>query len=152
MSESVMGVARHLRHRTAVSSSANRTNSVGPQAGQFPLMVWPVRLFFGGKFGYGQNAMNWIHVNDYAGAVQFLLEHKTASGPFNVISPALNSGEEFMRTIAKTLHRPFWFHVPKALLRISLGEMSVLLTEGRYAEPKRLLELEIGRASCRERV
>jgi NAD dependent epimerase/dehydratase family enzyme len=27
------------------------------------------------------------------------------------------------------------------LLQIPLGEMSVMLTEGRYAQPKRLLEL-----------
>lgn len=109
--------------------------------GQFPLMAVPVRLFFGGKFGDGQNAMNWIHVDDYTGAVQFLLEHKMASGPFNLISPALNSGEVFMRSVATTLQRPFWFHMPKALLRIPLGEMSVLLSEGRYAQPKRLIEL-----------
>jgi NAD dependent epimerase/dehydratase family enzyme len=47
---------------------------------------------------------------------------------------------EFMRAIARALHRPFWFHVPRWLLRLSLGEMSVLITEGRYSQPKRLLE------------
>ena len=46
-----------------------------------------------------------------------------------------------MRVIAKTMHRPFWFHTPKALLQLVLGEMNVLLTEGRYSQPKRLLEL-----------
>jgi NAD dependent epimerase/dehydratase family enzyme len=46
-----------------------------------------------------------------------------------------------MRTVAETLHRPYWFHVPEFLLRITLGEMRFLLTEGRYAQPKRLIEL-----------
>jgi NAD dependent epimerase/dehydratase family enzyme len=46
-----------------------------------------------------------------------------------------------MRAIARALHRPYWFHVPKFLLRLVLGEMSVLITEGRYSQPKRLLEL-----------
>lgn len=109
--------------------------------GQFPLMALPVRLFFGGKFGDGRNSLNWIHLDDYTRAVQFLLEHDSASGPFNLIAPAQTSGEEFMRTIARVLHRPFWFHLPKWLLRIPLGEMSVLLTEGRRAQPKRLSEL-----------
>ena len=45
-----------------------------------------------------------------------------------------------MRTIARTLHRPYWFHVPGFLLKLVLGEMSVLITEGRYSQPRRLLE------------
>jgi uncharacterized protein (TIGR01777 family) len=109
--------------------------------GQFPLMALPVRLFFGGKLGDGRNALNWIHLDDYTRALQFLLEHDWASGPFNLIAPALTSGEEFMRTVARVVHRPFWFHLPKWMLRIPLGEMSVLLTEGRRAQPKRLSEL-----------
>jgi NAD dependent epimerase/dehydratase family enzyme len=58
-----------------------------------------------------------------------------------LIAPQLTSTAEFIRMIAQTLHRPFWFHVPKALLQLALGEMSVTLTEGRYSEPRRLLEL-----------
>jgi len=46
-----------------------------------------------------------------------------------------------MRAVARALHRPYWFHIPRFLLRLVLGEMSVLLTEGRYSQPKRLIEL-----------
>jgi hypothetical protein len=46
-----------------------------------------------------------------------------------------------MRAMTKALRRPYWFHVPKILLRLVLGEMSILLTEGRYSQPKRLIEL-----------
>jgi uncharacterized protein (TIGR01777 family) len=109
--------------------------------GQFPLMALPARLFFGGKFGDGKNSMNWIHIEDYIRAVQFLLENENARGPYNLIAPSFTSGEEFMRAVAKTLQRPFWFHVPKPLLQLMLGEMNVVLTEGRRAQPKRLSEL-----------
>lgn len=109
--------------------------------GQFPLMALPARLFFGGKFGDGKNSMNWIHIEDYSRAVQFLLENENARGPYNLIAPSFTSGEEFMRAVAKTLQRPFWFHVPKPLLQLVLGEMNVVLTEGRRAQPKRLSEL-----------
>jgi uncharacterized protein (TIGR01777 family) len=111
------------------------------RGGLFPLMVLPVRLFFGGNLGDGKNSVNWIHIEDYTRAVQFLLEHESARGPFNFIAPAQTSGADFMRATAKALRRPYWFHLPKWLLRIPLGEMSVLLTEGRYAQPKHLLEL-----------
>jgi uncharacterized protein (TIGR01777 family) len=103
-------------------------------------MALPVRLFFGGKLGDGSQAMPWIHLADEMCAFKFLLETEAASGPYNLIAPIPTSNMEFMRAIARALHRPFWFHVPRWLLRLSLGEMSVLITEGRYSQPKRLLE------------
>ena len=109
--------------------------------GLFPLMALSPRLFFGGKFGDGKQAMPWIHVVDQANAMRFVLENENAGGPFNLISPEPTSNAEFMRVVCKTLNRPYWFHVPKFLLRLMLGEMSVLLTEGRYSQPKRLIEL-----------
>ncbi len=109
--------------------------------GLFPLMALAPRLFVGGRFGDGKQAMPWIHIADQTRAMRFLLENENARGPFNLISPEPTSNAEFMRAIAKTLHRPYWFHVPKPLLELILGEMSILLTEGRYAQPKRLIEL-----------
>jgi uncharacterized protein len=100
-----------------------------------------VRLFFGGKFGDGKQTTPWIHIADHTKAMRFLLDNEDAHGPFNLISPELTSNEVFMRAIAKALQRPYWFHFSKFLLRLVLGEMNVLLTEGRYSQPKRLIEL-----------
>jgi uncharacterized protein len=110
------------------------------RGGLFPLMALPVRLYFGGRLGDGTQAMPWIHLTDVVHALAFLLQSEKARGPYNLIAPAPSSNEEFMRTVAHTLHRPYWFHVPKFLLKLALGEMSVLITEGRYSQPKRLLE------------
>jgi hypothetical protein len=109
--------------------------------GLFPLMMLAPRLFFGGTFGDGRQAMPWIHLVDQTDAMRFLLEHENANGAFNLIAPQATSSAEFMRAVTRALHRPYWFHVPKFLLRLALGEMSVLLTEGRYSQPKRLIEL-----------
>lgn len=111
------------------------------RGGLFPLMALPVRLFFGGPLGTGRQAMPWIHLADHVAAIRFLLAHKEARGAFNLIAPTPTSNVEFMRAAAKALHRPFWFPAPGFLLRAALGEMSVLLIEGRYCQPKRLLEL-----------
>jgi uncharacterized protein (TIGR01777 family) len=111
------------------------------RGGLFPLMALSVRLFFGGRFGDGKQAMPWIHLVDQVRAIRFLLENENARGVYNLISPESVSNADFMRMIAKVLRRPYWFHIPAFLLRILLGEMSVLLTEGRYAQPKRLIEL-----------
>jgi uncharacterized protein len=111
------------------------------RGGLFPLMALPAQLFFGGRFGDGIQAMPWIHLVDQIGAIRFLLENEAARGPFNLIAPTPTSNADFMRAIAKQLRRPYWFHIPSFLLRIPLGEMSILLTEGRYSQPRRLLEL-----------
>jgi uncharacterized protein (TIGR01777 family) len=111
------------------------------RGGLFSLMALPVRLFFGGRFGDGKQATPWIHIADQIGAIRFLLENENARGPFNLIAPTPTSNADFMQTIAQELRRPYWFHLPAFLLRIPLGEMSVLLTEGSYSQPKRLLEL-----------
>jgi len=109
--------------------------------GLFPLMALSVRLFFGGRFGSGDQAMPWIHVDDEISAIRFLLENENANGAFNLIAPTPTSNKDFMQTTAKILHRPYWFHLPASLLQIPLGEMSILLTEGSYSQPRRLLEL-----------
>jgi uncharacterized protein (TIGR01777 family) len=109
------------------------------KGGLFPLMALPVRLFFGGKLGDGSQAMPWIHLADQIRAMEFLLTKESSREAYNLIAPTPTSNSEFMRAVARALHRPFWFHLPKFLLRLPLGEMSVLITEGRYSQPKRLL-------------
>ena len=111
------------------------------RGGLFPLMTLPMRLFFGGRFGDGKQATPWIHLDDQVNGIKFLLENENADGPFNFIAPTPASNADFMRIIAQELKRPYWFHLPTFLLRIPLGEMSVLITEGSYSQPKRLLEL-----------
>ena len=127
-----LGVRRVIARNAVVLSRSE---------GLFPLMTLAPRLFVGGKFGGGKQAMPWIHIVDQTNAMCFLLQNENASGPFNLISPEPTSSAEFMRVVCRTLRRPYWFHVPKFLLRMILGEMSVLLTEGRYSQPKRLIEL-----------
>jgi len=109
--------------------------------GLFPLMALSVRMFFGGRFGDGRQATPWIHITDHINAMRFLLENENANGAFNLIAPTPTPNADFMQAIAKIINRPYWFHLPASLLRIPLGEMSVLLTEGSYSQPKRLLEL-----------
>ena len=105
------------------------------------LMALPVRLFIGGRFGNGEQALPWIHIDDQIGAIRFLMENPDAAGPFNLVAPQPTSNAGFMRTMAKVLRRPYWFYYPKFLLRLALGEMSILITEGRFSKPEHLFEL-----------
>ena len=108
--------------------------------GILPLMSLPVKLFAGGPLGDGKFAVPWVHIKDWVGAVRFLIDNKDSSGAYNLIAPALTSNADFMHSLARTLHRPYWFPTPAFLLRTLLGEMSVLIVEGRFAQPKRLTQ------------
>jgi len=104
------------------------------------LIALPVKLFFGGTLGSGKQAFPWIHITDWVGAARYLMANEKAHGAYNLIAPTPTTLSEFTRLLAKTLHRPYWFPIPAFLMRNVLGEMSVLILEGRFAQPKRLLE------------
>jgi len=108
--------------------------------GLLGLMALPVRLFVGGPLGSGAQAMPWIHLADWVGAVRHLIANETTQGAYNLIAPTPTSNAEFNRTLASLLRRPYWFPTPAFLLRNVLGEMSVLILEGRFSQPKRLLD------------
>lgn len=111
------------------------------RGGLFPLMALPVRLGFGGPLGNGRQVVPWIHVQDHARALVYLLENPEARGPFNLIAPQVTTNAQFMRAVAGALHRPYWFPTPGFLLRLVLGEMSTLVLDGRASAPRRLEQL-----------
>jgi uncharacterized protein (TIGR01777 family) len=104
------------------------------------LIVLPVRVYFGGRIGSGKQAFPWIHIADWVGAVRHLMADENARGAYNLIAPSQTSLEGFTKELAKILKRPYWFPVPAFLMRNVLGEMSVLILEGRRSQPKRLTE------------
>ncbi|HLA87351.1 MAG TPA: TIGR01777 family oxidoreductase [Anaerolineales bacterium] len=108
--------------------------------GLLSLMALPIKLFVGGPLGDGKHAMSWIHIRDWIGGVRYLIEHESARGVYNLIAPTPTSNAEFNRVLAIVVHRPYWFPTPAFLLRTLLGEMSVLILAGRFAQPKRLTE------------
>ncbi len=109
--------------------------------GLLPLMALPARLFVGGRLGNGRQFVPWVHVHDVVAAIRFLLAEETGRGPFNVVAPQAVTNEAFYRILCRQLKRPYWFPTPAFLLRLALGEMAVLVLEGRAAQPRRLQEM-----------
>ena len=111
-----------------------------PRSGLLPLMALPVRCFVGGRLGSGRQATPWIHLSDQVRALRFLLEDGQARGVYNLVAPTPTSSDEFMTALARVLRRPYWLTIPEVVLRLVLGEMSDLVLEGRYSQPKCLLD------------
>ncbi len=135
------GVTRRIERLGVRRVVARSAVVLDAHEGLFPLMALPVRLGAGGPLGNGRQAVPWIHIEDQVSALRFLIEHEKASGPFNLIAPDATSNAEFMRAVAKMLGRPYWLRTPGFVLRAVLGEMSTLVLNGRYCQPKRLSEL-----------
>jgi uncharacterized protein len=114
---------------------------LGSNGGLLPLMSLSTRLFLGGRLGSGRQLIPWIHLKDQVDAVLFLLQNHAASGPYNLVAPTPTSNADFMKGLAATFHRPYWFPVPAPLLRLVLGGMADLLLDGRVCLPKSLLDL-----------
>jgi uncharacterized protein len=109
------------------------------RGGAFP----PLRRFaqlLGSRLGDGEQWIPWIHVEDAAGAICFLLEQRTLSGPFNVCSPEAVSNREFLRATRRMLRRFALVPLPAPGLRLLLGELSTVVLDSQHLVPERLLD------------
>lgn len=113
---------------------------LGADGGAFPLMILPYKLGFGGRIGSGRQWLPWIHIEDMVRAIRYCLINEEIEGPVNCTAPHPVTMDEFGRTVGRVLNRPHWFPVPAGLLKMALGEMSVLLLEGQHAIPRKLLD------------
>ncbi|MCH7323245.1 TIGR01777 family oxidoreductase [Solibacillus sp. MA9] len=107
--------------------------------GALPMMVLPYQLGIGGTIGSGRQWLSWIHVDDVARALLFVIEHDKLRGPINFTTPNVKRMKAFGQTISKALHRPHWFPVPSIALKLALGEKSILVLEGQHVLPEKLL-------------
>ncbi|REG85692.1 TIGR01777 family oxidoreductase [Marinomonas pollencensis] len=94
----------------------------------------------GGKIGSGRQGFSWVHLDDVLKAIEAALDNPTFTGIYNLTSPHMVEQKDFAKVYAKVLKRPTFITVPKSILRLTLGEMSSLLTHGVKAYPKRLIE------------
>lgn len=112
---------------------------LGKDEGALPMIVMPYQYGVGGTIGSGRQWLSWIHVDDVAGAILFAIENDALQGPINLTSPNAKRMKHFGRTVAKALNRPHWLPVPSPALQLALGEKSILVLEGQYVEPQKLI-------------
>jgi uncharacterized protein len=108
--------------------------------GALPRMEMPFRLFGGGPIGSGAQMMPWIHIDDEAAAIRFLIESAAASGPYNLAAPNPVTNAEFGSALGRALGRPSLVPKPAFAMRFLFGEMASVLLEGQRAVPTRLLD------------
>jgi uncharacterized protein (TIGR01777 family) len=114
----------------------------GRDGAAFQMLHRLVRFGLGGKMGPGGQYMSWIHEDDFARAVDWVIEHEVLKGPVNIASPNPLPNREFMRVFRKVCRRPIG--LPAATWMIGIGTLLLgtepeLVLKSRRAMPARLL-------------
>ena len=113
---------------------------LGQDGGALGKMLGPFQMFVGGPIGSGKQWFSWIHRDDLAGLIQYVLTTSTVSGVLNGTAPNPVTMSEFCDTLGKVLARPSWLPVPPIALEILLGEAAQVVLTGQRVLPKRTLE------------
>ncbi|PWH19433.1 MAG: TIGR01777 family protein [Anaerolineae bacterium] len=111
------------------------------QGGSLPFILLPYRFFLGGPLGSGCQWVSWIHLQDLVRAIDFLIHHAHAKGPFNLCAPNPVTSQQLSKAIGETIRRPSAFPTPEFFFRLAFGEKADLLLASQKQIPKRLLAL-----------
>ncbi len=114
---------------------------LGKTEGVFPRMENLVRFGLGGRQGNGKQMMSWVHEDDVAGMIDWIVGHKEIEGPVNCGSPQPLSNENFMKIVRKVYGMPFGIPAPVWLLEIGawlIRTETELLLKSRWVLPEKL--------------
>lgn len=107
-----------------------------PEGGGLQQMLTPFKLGIGGPMGSGKQWWSWIHRFDLVRLFAFLVENE-ATGAFNGTAPNPLRQRDFARVLGRVMGRPSFIPTPGFALKLALGDMAELLTEGQRVMPKR---------------
>jgi uncharacterized protein len=102
-----------------------------------------VRLSLGGAQGNGRQFVSWIHEDDFARAVEFLIRREDIEGPVNLAAPNPLPNRAFMAALREAWNMPNGIPTPAILLEVGaflLRTETELVLKSRRVIPGRLLD------------
>ncbi len=117
---------------------------LGKNGGALSKMIPAFRFFAGGPLGGGMQWFPWIHINDLAAALVFILEHPEMNGPVNTCAPKPVRNRNFAKILGRVLHRPSFLPAPTMIIKLVMGEMGASLMSSQRAVPEKLTEHGFG--------
>ena len=117
---------------------------LGRDGGALPILAHLTKWFLGGAAGSGKQYISWIHLADLTQMFMQAIEPENyLDGTYNAVAPNPATNAEFMRTLRRTLYRPWCPPAPawavKLGSRLTQTEPSLAL-DGCRCAPKRFLE------------
>ena len=107
--------------------------------GAFPLIKKAVRTHSGGPTGTGDQWFPWIHIDDLVKAILFSVGNPQVEGPINLCSPKPITNTRAMTQLSELMGIGLQMKVPGFLVKMVMGERSLMYLKGQKALPKRLL-------------
>ncbi|MEC4003962.1 TIGR01777 family oxidoreductase [Flavobacterium sp. SUN052] len=102
-------------------------------------MIKPIKMYFGSGFGSGNQMQSWIHLTDIANLYYFVIQNQI-EGILNAVAPEYITNQGLTKALAKHLKRPLFLpNVPQFVMKLILGEMSILLFNNKKILPKKAL-------------
>ena len=87
--------------------------------------------------GDGKQWMSWIHIEDVAQLIIFVLSNPSLKGPFNLTAENPSTNKEFTQTFSKIKKIPFTISVPAMILRTVAGELSQAILSNQKVYPEK---------------
>ena len=116
---------------------------LGKKGGVYDVLQKLTKLYLGGFVGSGKQIVSWMHIEDAAKAVQFLIDKKSMNGPINFSTSKPDSNANFMKKLRNSLNVSFGFPSPAFGLKLASCvidiEPSLVLDNVNFI-PKRLLD------------
>jgi uncharacterized protein (TIGR01777 family) len=108
------------------------------QGGALPMTALPIRYGVGSWFGSGQQWQSWIHIEDMVRIIDFTVVNKL-QGVYNAVAPQPVTNNEFVKTIARVLHRPLFLPpIPQFFMKLILGEMASVIFESQRVSSQKI--------------
>ncbi len=87
----------------------------------------PLRFGLATILGDGGQVMSWVHIDDASRAYLHAIEHQEMQGVYNVVSPEPVTNRQLILSLAQQMKGKMYtaVHVPRRVLKLMLGEMSV---------------------------
>jgi len=109
---------------------------LGMHGGALPKLTTLARLHLGSAWGNGNQWISWVHEEDLARAILFLIDNLDVSGPVNITSPYPVRNRDMMQVLTKTMGKHVLIPpIPKFALKLMLGQFHSVFVNGQKVVP-----------------
>jgi NAD dependent epimerase/dehydratase family enzyme len=110
-----------------------------PRGGALQRLLVTKPLGFFHRFGYGDQYISWMSIDDMVSAMLHCLVTPTLEGALNIAAPHPVTNRELLHALARITGRPQLLHIPARILNILYGQMaSEILLSGCRVSIKKL--------------
>ena len=100
----------------------------------------PTKFNISAPIGTGKQLQSWIHEYDLSNMIMESIFNKWF-GVYNAVSPNPVEQKKFINLYAKSLNKvSLPIPIPKAIIRLFFGEMSVLIFNSQYVSSKKIMD------------